>query len=324
MSRVRFCWAVPLLAMVLGGCSNPPSLPISVSVTPSAPQAIDQSLSLGIKATVTNDTSSKGIVWGLKGPGYVSNPTALSINYIPPTTALSTPQQVTVTATSLADTTKSASLQITVNPNPVMLSQTIDSGTVGIPYSQPIVLTGGTTPFQWSIYNGPIETGYYVGGALPDGLTLNPATGTISGTPIGAGTWYFEAWVTDADGESADNGFLTIEINPANPSTANAIPLLNQPLIPTAVAPGSAASILKVSGTGFVSGSTIDFNGTPLTTTFVDREHLSALLPATDVTTAKTASITVVNPAPGGGSSNVVYLQVAAPVSTRGPLHRPD
>ena len=316
MSRVRFCWAVPLLAMVLGGCSNPPSLPISVSVTPSAPQAIDQSLSLGIKATVTNDTSSKGIVWGLKGPGYVSNPTALSINYIPPTTALSTPQQVTVTATSLADTTKSASLQITVNPNPVMLSQTIDSGTVGIPYSQPIVLTGGTTPFQWSIYNGPIETGYYVGGALPDGLTLNPATGTISGTPIGAGTWYFEAWVTDADGESADNGFLTIEINPANPSTANAIPLLNQPLIPTAVAPGSAASILKVSGTGFVSGSTIDFNGTPLTTTFVDREHLSALLPATDVTTAKTASITVVNPAPGGGSSNVVYLQVAAPVST--------
>jgi hypothetical protein len=316
MSRVRFCWAVPLLAMVLGGCSNPPSLPISVSVTPSAPQAIDQSSSLAIKATVTNDTTSKGIMWIVNGPGYVTNGNALSTSYIPPTTALSSPQQVTVTATSLADTTKSASVQITVNPNPVIFNQTIANGTVGIPYSQPISLIGGTAPFQWSIYNGPITTGWGVGGALPDGLTLNPATGMISGTPTAAGTWYFEAWVTDADGENANNGFLTLQINPAGAASANPVPFLNQPLVPSAVAPGSGALTLKVSGTGFVSGATINFNGTPLTTTFVDREHLSALLPATDVATAKTASVTVANPSPGGGSSNVVYLQVAAPEST--------
>lgn len=318
MSRARSYWAVPLvaMAMVLGGCSNSPSLPISVSLTPSSPQATDQNVPVAIKATITNDTTSRGIMWVVNGPGYVTNGNALSINYIPPTTALSSAQQVTLTATSLADTTKSASVQITVNPTPVMFTQALPTGAVGVPYSQPIPLIGGTAPFQWSIYNGPIETGWYVGGAVPDGLTLNTATGTISGTPTAAGTWYFEAWVTDADGENADDGFLSIQINPAGSAAANPVPFLNQPLVPTAVPPGSSGLVLRVSGTGFASGATVDFNGTPLATIFVDREHLSAVVPATDIATAKTASVTVVNPAPGGGSSNAVYLPVGAPKST--------
>jgi hypothetical protein len=304
------------MAMALGGCSTSPSLPIFVSLTPSSPQATDQGVPVAIKATLTNDTSSRGIMWIVNGPGYVTNGNALSINYIPPTGALSSTQQVTLTATSLADPTKSASIQITVNPTPVMFTQALPAGTVGVPYSQPIPLTGGTAPFQWSIYNGSTDLGREVGGALPDGLTLNPTAGTISGTPTAAGTWYFEATVTDADGESAVDGFLSIQINPAGPVTASPVPFLNQPLIPTAISPGGSGLTLRVSGTGFVSGATVDFNGTPLTTTFGDREHLSALLPATDVATAKTASVTVVNPSPGGGSSNVVYFQVGRPEST--------
>lgn len=255
-------------------------------------------------------------MWVVNGPGYVTNGNALSINYIPPTTALSSTQQVTLTATSLADPTKSASVQITVNPTPVMFTQALPAGAVGVPYSQPIPLTGGTAPFQWSIYNGPIETGWYVGGSVPDGLTLNAAAGTISGTPTGAGTWYFEATVADADGEGAVDGFLSLQINPAGSATANPVPLLNQPLVPAAVAPGGSAIMLKVSGTGFVSGATIDFNGTPLTTALVDSEHLSALLPAMYLASAKTAAVTVVNPVPGGGPSNVVYFQVGTPKST--------
>ena len=325
MSRVRSGWAVPLvaMAMALGGCSSSPSLPISVTISPSSPQATDQNVPVAIKATITNDASSKGISWTVNGPGYVTNGNALSIDYVPPTTYLSNAQQVTLTARSLADPTKSASLRITVNPSPVMPFQTIANGTVGVPYGQPIQLTGGTAPFQWSIYNGAIETGWYVGGAVPDGLTLDHTTGMISGTPAAAGTWYFGTWVTDADNASAYNS-LSVQINPAGAATANPVPFLNQPLIPTAVAPGSGALTLRVSGTGFVSGATIDFNGTPLTTAFVDSEHLSALLPATDLATAKTASVTVVNPAPGRGSSNVVYFQAGAPESTVTFANAPD
>lgn len=233
-----------------------------------------------------------------------------------PTTSLSAAAQVTVMATSIADHTKSASLQITVNPYPqISLLVTLPNGIVGVPYNQSIALTGGTSPFQWSIYNGPIITGFKVGGAVPDGLTLNPSAGTIGGTPTGAGTWYFEAVVTDATGVTVDDGFLSIEIEPVAPK-GNPVPFLNQPLVPTAVAPGNPGFTLGVSGTGFVPGATINFNRTPLTTTFVDNEHLTAIVPAADVASAGTIAVTVVNPAAGGGPSNVVYFQVGAPETT--------
>ncbi len=318
MFRVRSCWALLFtpMAAILAGCSNS-SGPISVSLSPASPQAIDQGLSVALTATVMNDTSSKGVTWSLNGPGSLSSSVGLSITYHSPATTLASAQQVTVTATSVADSTKSASVQITVNSDPVIpIAQTLANGTVGVPYSEAIALTGGTAPFQWSIYNGPIETGWKVGGSMPDGLTLDPNSGTISGIPTAAGTWYFEATVTDADGSDAVDGFLSLQINPNAAATAvNPVPFLNQPLVPAAVAPGSPALTLNVSGTGFVSGAKVNFNGTPLTTTFVDSEHLSALVPAASVATAQTASVTVVNPAPGGGSSNVVYFQVAAPES---------
>ena len=299
---------VVAVAAVIGGCSSS-SPPISVSLSPSSLQAIDQGQTAGITATVTNDRSSKGVTWSLTGPGSLSNSTGPSVTYNSPTINLSSGQQAKVTATSAADQTKSASVQITVNPPLQIPFQTLATGSVGTPYSQTIALTGGTPPFQWSVYNGPILTGFKVGGAVPDGLTLDAHTGTISGTPTGGGTWYFEATVTDATGANAIDGFLSIQINSSAPP-ANPVPFLNQPLVPTAVAPGTAGLTLSVSGTGFVSGATIDFNGAALATTFVDSEHLSATVPTADVAHAGTASVTVVNPAPGGGRSDVAYFQV--------------
>ena len=318
MSRVCSCGValfVLAMAAVMGGCSSSSSPPISVSLSPSSPQAIDQGQTVGITATVTNDMSQKGISWTLTGPGSLNNSTGPSVTYSSPTTNLTSAQQATVTATSEADPTKSASLQITVSPYLQIPFQTLASGAVGTPYSQTIALTGGTPPFQWSVYNGPIPTGYKVGGSVPDGLEMNPSTGTISGTPTGGGTWYFEAIVTDATGVTADNGFLSIQIN-STVAPGNPVPFLNQPLVPTAVSPGASGFTLSVSGTGFVSGAAIDLNRTPLGTTFVDSEHLTAMVPAADVASAGTAAVTVVNPGPGSGPSNVVYFQVDAPEAT--------
>lgn len=318
MSRVCSC-AVALfvlaMAAVMGGCSSSSSPPISVSLSPSPPHAIDQGQTVAITATVTNDTSSKGVSWTLTGPGSLSNSTGQSVTYTSPTTNPTSAQQATVAATSAADQAKSASLQITVNPRLQIPFQTLASGSVGTPYSQTIALTGGTPPFQRSIYNGAISTGYAVGGSVPDGQQLGPNSGTISGTPTGGGTWYFEATVTDATGATAINGSSSIQIN-SDAAPGNPVPFLNQQLVPTAISPGASGFTLSVSGTGFVSGAAIDFNRTPLATTLVDNQHLTAMVPAADVASAETAAVTVVNPGPGGGPSNAVYFQVAAPAST--------
>src|ERR1700732_296542 len=91
---------------------------------------------------------------------------------------------------------------------------------------------------------------------------------------------------------------------------SNPVPFINQPLVPASVAPGSAAFTLTVNGTGFVSGSALNWNGSPRTTTFVTSSQLNATILAADVAGAATANISVANPAPGGGISNAICFPV--------------
>jgi hypothetical protein len=93
----------------------------------------------------------------------------------------------------------------------------------------------------------------------------------------------------------------------------NPTPAIDQPLIPDHALPGSKALTLTVGGSNFVSGSVVNWNGSALSTTFVNKGELQAIVPATNLASAATAAITVSNPGPGGGSSNSVYFPVANP-----------
>jgi hypothetical protein len=103
---------------------------------------------------------------------------------------------------------------------------------------------------------------------------------------------------------------------PLSGQTPNPVPLINNPLSPTSVAPGGPGFTLTVNGTGFVSGATIKWNGAALTTTFVSSSQLTAAVPAGNIATAGTAWITVTNPAPGGGTSLPAFLRIASPVAS--------
>src|SRR5262249_43152834 len=98
--------------------------------------------------------------------------------------------------------------------------------------------------------------------------------------------------------------------------TINPVPLINQPLVPDAVAPGGAGFPLIVNGTGFVSGSVVSWNSSARATTFVSSSQLAASILVSDIATANTASVTVVNPSPGGGTSNVVFFPITVPASS--------
>src|ERR1700676_4722160 len=93
-------------------------------------------------------------------------------------------------------------------------------------------------------------------------------------------------------------------------SQDNAVPFLNQPLIPDSVVPGHSAFTLTVTGTGFASGATVNWNGSSRATTFISSSQLQAAITAADVAQHETANVTVVNPSPRGGTSNVVYFPV--------------
>jgi hypothetical protein len=102
---------------------------------------------------------------------------------------------------------------------------------------------------------------------------------------------------------------ITLGVSLAS-ATQNPTPFVNQPLIPASIAPGGAGFTLTVNGTGFVSGSVVNWNGSPRATTFVTGSQVTASILASDIVAATTGSVTVVSPTPGGGTSNVVFLPV--------------
>ena len=76
---------------------------------------------------------------------------------------------------------------------------------------------------------------------------------------------------------------------------------------------GGPAFTLTVNGANFVSGSTVQWDGAARTTTFVSSTQLTAAITAADIATAGTANVTVVNPAPGGGTSNAFPFTITNP-----------
>lgn len=98
-------------------------------------------------------------------------------------------------------------------------------------------------------------------------------------------------------------------------STNNAVPSITS-LSPSSVTVGAAAFTLTVNGADFVRGSTVELGGSTRTTTYVSTTELTASISASDVATLGSFGVTVVNPAPGGGSSGSSALVVGNPLPT--------
>ena len=104
-------------------------------------------------------------------------------------------------------------------------------------------------------------------------------------------------------------------------SAVNPVPQVVGPVKPQAVFPGSGDFLLTVYGANFVSGATVNWNGSPRSTTFISFRELQAQILASDVVKPTAGYITVTNPAPRGGNSSSSYglVEVHKPTKTISP-----
>ena len=84
---------------------------------------------------------------------------------------------------------------------------------------------------------------------------------------------------------------------------------------PKGAVAGDPDLTVVVHGSDFYSGASVMWNGAPLPTTFVDSGELTATVAADALLEKGESAITVLNPAPGGGSSNARTFEVLSPLS---------
>jgi len=108
-----------------------------------------------------------------------------------------------------------------------ILNTTVANGTTGVAYSQQLQASDGTPPYQWSVQNLGTPTSTIVSFGLPAGLSLDPNTGLIKGTPAQSGTFYFGVGVQDSAAQPnfAFSSFsLTVGTGPLSILTASPLP----------------------------------------------------------------------------------------------------
>jgi uncharacterized repeat protein (TIGR01451 family) len=142
----------------------------------------------------------------------------------------------------------------------------------------------------------------------------NSATVTVTVTALTAGTLTNTAIVSAPQGDPnpADNSVTTTTT--VTGPTYSPAPRVNS-ISPAFVQAGSGSFTLTVNGSEFVSGSVVQLNSTPLSTTFVSATQLTANVNASNVATMGWAWINVNNPSPGGGTSSSSLLTTYQVVS---------
>ncbi len=160
----------------------------------------------------------------------------------------------------------------------------------------------------------PVLSSQVCGGTAGSGtLSSTPA----SGAAVTAGVMTYTA-MQYSFGEAVKICAISAGVTSALSNTVtvnNPIPTTSS-ISPTSTAAGGTQFTLTVNGTNFVSNSVVDWNGSPRTTTFGSANQVTATITAADIAAAGIASVKVVNPAPGGGTSNVQTFTVIHAVPT--------
>jgi hypothetical protein len=214
-----------------------------------------------------SDTSSTATVaisdGGTLPPGLSINPTTGTINGTP-TTAGSYP--VIITASDNAGFSAQATFTWTVT-NIVGVTDPGDQADVSGSPIAPLAIGSSDT-------SSTATVGYSAGSTLPGGLSIDPSTGIVSGSPTIAGTYPVTVTVTDDAGFSASTSFtwtITNTVSVTNPGSQTNVS--GSPITPLAIQASdslSTATLTYSDGGTLPAGLSIDapsgvISGTPTT-----------------------------------------------------------
>jgi hypothetical protein len=203
----------------------------------------------------------------------------------------------TVTATDTNSVTASQSYSGTIETSLAITTGTLPAPLVNIAYDKTIQTTGGTAPVTFAV----------TAGSLPAGLSLDPTTGAVSGTPASAGTFSFTVTATDHNSVTASQSYSGTIVPVLSITTATLpAPLINQPYsqnvqtsggtapVSFAVTAGVLPSGLSlnastgvISGTPGASGSyTFTVTATDANSVIATQSYSGAIVPALAIATA--------------------------------------
>jgi N-acetylneuraminic acid mutarotase len=246
MSLTRTAFAVVLIS-TLAGCNG--ALATSKSSASNAPSATLPSVTTAALATATVAVPYSATLaatggtppytWSLLSGTLPPGLTLAVTGTISGTAATATTATFTVTIKDRNGQTAVKTLTLVVSPASTsglaIQTQALPGGTVGSPYTATLLVSGGTPPITWGVTSG----------SLPAGLTLDPTTGAISGTPTAATTAPFTVTATDATGATAST-VLAITVTAGSTPGGGTWVDFQTPRLPTQMAMFGAASVQNV------------------------------------------------------------------------------
>ncbi|AHJ96877.1 choice-of-anchor D domain-containing protein [Hymenobacter swuensis] len=244
-----------------------------------------------VGTVVTISGTNLATITGVTFAGISATNVSATASSVTATVAAGTPIGAAAVVLSDGTTAYSATSTFDVTaptPTPAITGFTPDRGPVGT-----VVTISGTDLTGATVvrFNGTAASSYTVTNATT--ITVTVPTGATTGSIT----------VTMAGGTATSGTSFSVE---------NAVPTLTG-LDPGTQVAGAASFTLTATGTNFLPSSVLDFNGSALSTTYLSDTQLSATVPATAIAMAGSYPVTVISPAPGGGTSGAVAFIVSVP-----------
>jgi hypothetical protein len=183
------------------------------------------------------------------------------------------------------------------------VSLTVNQATPSISWATPAAITYGTALSA---------TQLDATASVPGTFVYNPAAGA---TPaVGNDTLSVTFTAADTTDYTTATATAKLEVDsPPNPAPSFSS------MSPAFGSAGGSAFTLTLTGTGFVSGSTVYWGTTALATQFTSSSQLTAQVTAAEISSAGITAVSVQSPTPGGGTSNALQFEVDSAETGSGP-----